>query len=389
MDSSRNSVNLGKYLRRVISSTRFNGLSGDFHIVNGQLQSSIFEIINGIGDGERVIGFWTKKNGFVKELNSMKKVDAGDIIWPGESTSVPKGWVIPTNGKKLRIGIPMKDGFSDFVKLIRDPSTNTIRVAGFCIDVFEAVMAALPYVVPFEYIPFAKPDGRAAGSYDELVYQVFLGNFDAVVGDVTIRANRSKYVDFALPFTESGINLIVPVKDRKAKKAWVFLKPLTWDLWVTSFCFFIFIGFVIWILEHGINEDLSGTRSHQFGTSLCVADPNTSVSSSSLGVNSFWGLFVIVGVAASFALIIFTSMLVYENRITLMRVHPVDIWKNIINRHFTTNSGETNGTNTDSVETIVRPNLSNNEEETVCNQENQNGQTSENIVSNPQVVNSS
>ncbi|KAM7480975.1 hypothetical protein LguiB_005558 [Lonicera macranthoides] len=469
MDSSRNLVNLGKYLRRVISSTRFNGLSRVFHIVNGQLQSSIFEIINGIGDGERVIGFWTKKNGFVKELNSMKKVDVGDIIWPGESTSVPKGWVIPTNGKKLRIGIPVKDGFSDFVKLIRDPSTNTIRVAGFCIDVFEAVMEALPYVVPFEYIPFAKPDGSAAGSYDELVYQVFLGNFDAVVGDVTIRANRSKYVDFTLPFTESGINMIVPVKDRKAKNAWLeptftcaeqliekgkivgypkgsFVEGLlrnsnmsmlmaykTRDelhikfskgeigaafdeipymkLFLAKHCSKYTMvgptlktngfGFVFpkgsplvpdvsrAVLRVTEGEEMAKIEKAWFGKQTNCPDPNTSVSSSSLGVNSFWGLFVIVGVAASFALIIFISMLVYENRITLMRVHPVDIWKNIINRHFTTNSGETDGTNTDSVETTVRPNLPNNEEEAVCNQENQNGQTSENIVSNPQVVNSS
>ncbi|KAM7480973.1 hypothetical protein LguiB_005556 [Lonicera macranthoides] len=394
MDSSRNSVNLGKYLRRVISSTRFNGLSGDFHIVNRQLQSSIFEIINGIGDGERVIGFWTKKNGFVKELNSMKKVDAGDIIWPGESTSVPKGWVIPTNGKKLRIGIPVKDGFSDFVKLIRDPSTNTIRVAGFCIDVFGAVMAALPYVVPFEYIPFAKPDGSAAGSYDELVYQVFLGNFDAVVGDVTIRANRSKYVDFTLPFTESGINMIVPVKDRKAKNAWITNMQAAQTSCVQNVLVFPKGSPLVPDVSRAVlrvteGEEMAKIEKAWFGKQTNCPDPNTSMSSGSLGVNSFWGLFVIVGVAASFALIIFTSMLVYENRITLMRVHPVDIWKNIINRHFTTNSGETDGTNTDSVETTVRPNLSNNEEETVCNQENQNGQTSENIVSNPQVVNSS
>ncbi|URE08206.1 hypothetical protein MUK42_04415 [Musa troglodytarum] len=33
--------------------------------------------------------------------------------------------------------------------------------------------------------------------------------YDAVVGDVTIRANRSLYVDFTLPFTESGVSMVV------------------------------------------------------------------------------------------------------------------------------------------------------------------------------------
>ncbi|KAM7480998.1 hypothetical protein LguiB_005581 [Lonicera macranthoides] len=235
MNSSRNSVNLGSYLHRVLSSIRFNGLSGDFHIINGQLKSPSFEIVNGIGDRDKVIGFSTTKHGIVRELNSTEKIS----------------------------------GYNDFVNIIRDPSTNSIRVTGFCVDVFKAVMAALPYDVPFEYIPFAKPDKSAAGSCDDLVYEVFLGNFDVVVGDITIRANRSLFVDFTLPFTESGINMIVPVKDKKAKNAWVFLKPLTWDLWVTSFCFFIFIGFVIRIpLEHGINEDFNGTLPQQLGTSF-------------------------------------------------------------------------------------------------------------------------
>ncbi|KAM7480974.1 hypothetical protein LguiB_005557 [Lonicera macranthoides] len=496
MNSSRNSVNLGSYLHRVLSSIRFKGLVGDFHIVNGQLQPPTFEIVNGIGDGERVIGFWTMKHGIVRQLNSMEKISVRDIIWPGDSTGVPKGWVIPTYGKKLKIGIPVKDGCNDFVKFTRDSSTNSIRVTGFCVDVFEAVMNALPYVVPFEYIPFAKPDGSAAGSYDELVYQVFIGNFDAVVGDVTIRANRSLYADFTLPFTESGINMIVPVKDKKAKNAWltVHLKFAEEQLVsnlsrlvVIIWCFVVLIltqsftaslsstltvkqleptftsveeliekgeivgyakgSFVqgllrnfnmsnlkeydtrdelhmkfskgeigaafgeipymkLFLAEHcskytmvfpkssPLVPDVSRAVLHVtegekmekiekawFGKQTNCPDSSTSVSSNSLGVNSFWGLFVIVGVAASFALIIFTAILVYENKNILMRIHLKDIWKNFI-----TSSEESGGTNTDSVDdTTVRPNFSNNEEETMRDQENPNAQTHENAVFNPQV----
>ena len=87
-----------------------------------------------------------------------------------------------------------------------------------------------------------------------------------MVGDTTILANRSLYVDFTLPYTESGVSMIVPIVDRRRKNAWVFLKPLTWDLWVTTSCFFVFIGFVIWVLEHRVNKDFRGPRSHQVGT---------------------------------------------------------------------------------------------------------------------------
>ncbi|KAA8521445.1 hypothetical protein F0562_012122 [Nyssa sinensis] len=266
---------VGKDLHQTLSCIRFKGISGDFRLVNGQLQSSAFHIVNVVGKGMRGIGFWTPKTGLVKELNridtevySTSKANLKAIIWPGDTAFAPKGWVIPTNGKKLRIGVPVKDGSSYFVNVTRDPSTNSTTVTGYSIDVFDVVMATLPYHVPYEYIPFQKPDGKSAGSYDDLVYQVFLGKYDAVVGDVTIVANRSLYVDFTLPYTESGVKMIVPVKYREGKNAWIFLKPLTWDLWVTSACFFIFIAFVIWIIEHQTNEDFSGSRSHQIGTSF-------------------------------------------------------------------------------------------------------------------------
>jgi ionotropic glutamate receptor len=79
-----------------------------------------------------VIAFWTPENGLVRKLNSTNtssystpKKNLGPIIWPGDSSSVPKGWEIPTSGKKLRIGVPVKDGFSEFFKVTHDPSTNT------------------------------------------------------------------------------------------------------------------------------------------------------------------------------------------------------------------------------------------------------------------------
>ncbi|WJZ85469.1 hypothetical protein VitviT2T_005004 [Vitis vinifera] len=274
---SRNSTGLGTiqvsktgpYLLQSLLSTKFRGLSGDFQIVDGQLRSSAFQIVNVIGKGERGVALWTPENGIVRNSNPTYKADLRTIIWPGDSPSVPKGWVLPTNGmKSLRIGVPVKEGFSEFVKVTRDPITNITKVTGYCIAIFDAVMAALPYSVPYEYIPFETSDGKPAGNYNDLIYQVYLQKYDAVVGDTTIVANRSLYVDFTLPYTESGVSMIVPVIDKRSKNAWVFLKPLTWDLWVTSACFFVFIGFVIWVLEHRINEDFRGPRSNQVGTIL-------------------------------------------------------------------------------------------------------------------------
>ncbi|KAJ4831373.1 hypothetical protein Tsubulata_021673 [Turnera subulata] len=271
---SRNGQNLLKALANI----SFKGLSGDFQFIDGQLPSSPYQIVNVIGDGAREVGFWTPRDGLVRELklsssvtnisssSNPKQLDT--IIWPGDTAAVPKGWQIPTNGKRLRIGVPVKHGFREFVAVTIDNATNTSSVTGYCIDVFDAVAQALPYALTYDYIPFASADGEMAGNYNDLINQVYLGNYDAVVGDTTIIFNRSNYVDFTLPFTESGVSMIVPIVDSKTKNAWVFLKPLTWDLWVTSFCFFIFIGFVVWVLEHRVNEEFRGPPSYQVGTSF-------------------------------------------------------------------------------------------------------------------------
>ncbi|KAG6409700.1 hypothetical protein SASPL_127742 [Salvia splendens] len=192
---------IGTELIQVLSSITFRGLAGEFKLVEGQLESPPYQIINVIGPAARVVGYWTKGNGIVRELNfaksttntySTSKSNIGFIMWPGDRKNPPKGWVTPTNGKKLRIGVPK-----------------------------WKVIKALPYGVQYEYVPFATSDHTMAGSYDEFVYAVHQGEFDAAVGDVTIIANRSKYVDFTMPYTES---------------------------------------------EHRINEDFRGPLWHQVGT---------------------------------------------------------------------------------------------------------------------------
>ncbi|WJX35443.1 hypothetical protein P8452_23433 [Trifolium repens] len=273
-------VQSGEKLSEALSNTRFNGLSGDFNVVDGKLQTHILEIINVIGEGEKRVGFWTPNKGLARNLDtkglknnnsiySSSQNDIGSIMWPGDVYSIPKGWEIPSTGKKLRIGVPIKNGdhYTELLRVTYDHNTNKTQATGFCIDVFKAVVDVLPYALPYEFFPYIKPDGEMAGSYNDLIAQIYYGNYDAVVGDVTIIANRSKYVDFTMPFTESGVTMVVSMKDNM-KNAWAFLKPLTWDLWVASACSFVFIGFVVWVLEHRINNDFRGPPSHQIGTSL-------------------------------------------------------------------------------------------------------------------------
>ncbi|KAJ4952014.1 hypothetical protein NE237_028846 [Protea cynaroides] len=315
---------MGSELLKALMNVRFEGLSGKFRIVDGQLLSSAFQIVNVIGKGERHIGFWTPTYGISENLYpSDKKVysasmdDLRHVIWPGESTEVPKGWVIPTSGKKLRIGVPVKDGFSEFVKIERDPHTKGLIVTGYCIDVFKVVMDSLPYGVSYEFFPFEKADGHSAGSYNDLVQQVYLQNYDAVVGDTTILANRSFFVDFTMPYTESGVAMVVPIRGNRQKNAWVFLKPLQMDLWLTTGAFFVITGFVVWVIEHRINREFRGPPAEQVGiifwfsfSTLVFAHKEKIMSNLSRFVVIIW-IFVVLVLTSSYTASL-TSMLTVE-----------------------------------------------------------------------------
>ncbi|KAF5175226.1 Glutamate receptor [Thalictrum thalictroides] len=254
-----------KVLQEILK-IEFEGLSGEFRLVNGQLQPCAFQILNVIGKGGREIGFWTSTHGLSRNLHFHSERTyititnhLRGIIWPGESTNVPKGWVIPVNGKKLRIGVPVPDGFSELVKVEIDPHTNATKVSGYCIDVFDSAIRSLPYNIPYEYVPFHKDGGKSGVTYNDIIDQVYLQNYDAVVGDITITLNRSLYVDFAFPYTNGGVWMIVPLKKPTAS-TWMFMNPLAKDIGFFSMIFFIFTGFLVWVLEQ-VNE-FRGTSAY-------------------------------------------------------------------------------------------------------------------------------
>ncbi|KAJ6373293.1 hypothetical protein OIU76_027600 [Salix suchowensis] len=384
----------GPSLLQALSNTSFKGLTGNYHFVDGQLQSPAFQIVNVNGNGGREIGFWTPKEGLVKQLvpsngtNSTSLSGISTVIFPGDTTAAPKGWGIPTNEKKLMIGVPaVKSTLRQFVDVINNPSSNTTTVTGFCIDVFDTAVKALPYDLPHEYVLFAKPDGEPAGTYNDLVNQVYLKKFDAVVGDITILHSRSLFVDYTLPYMESSVSVVVPTKGHNIESAWFFLKPFTWGLWsdfilrtlldlgfdssklmvysspeechellskgsenggiaaafdeepymkvfLSKYCPKYTIidalfktggfGFVFpkgsplvpdistEILNMIEGDKMKEIQDKWFGKQTSCPNSGTSVSSNSLSIKTFWGLFLICGIAALSALIIFIVMFVHQ-----------------------------------------------------------------------------
>ncbi|XP_010557012.2 PREDICTED: glutamate receptor 3.4-like isoform X2 [Tarenaya hassleriana] len=262
--------NEGERFLQIILGMNFTGLTGQiqFDSDKNRVQPA-YDVLNIEGTGPRRVGYWSNYSGFSLEPpeklyskppnSSAANQRLYGIIWPGEVTQTPRGWVFPNNGKPLRIVVPNRVSYKDYVSKDKNPP----GVRGYCIDVFEAAITLLPYPVPRTYILYG--DGKKNPSYDDLVYGVAANSFDVAVGDITIVTNRTRVVDFTQPFMESGLVVVAPVKGAKSSP-WSFLKPFTLEMWIVTGSFFLFVGAIVWILEHRFNEEFRGPPRRQLIT---------------------------------------------------------------------------------------------------------------------------
>ncbi|KAK2650206.1 hypothetical protein Ddye_017695 [Dipteronia dyeriana] len=313
----------GSILVEEILKLKSKGLSGEFRFVNGKLVSNAFEIVNVIGrSGDRRVGFWTSVGKITRELYSSShgrqlysnSTDLEDIIWPGGSAKIPKGHVMQMSSKKLRIGVVRNSGFPELVNIHQNLETNITTITGFCIDVFRAAIEQLPYQVEYELIPF--PDRDRSKATIDLFKQLNFQNYDAVVADTTVTAERSLYVDFTSPYTDLGVGMVAPKAGKNG--VWIFLEPLTCDLWLTSAAFFVLTGFVIWLIEHPINNEFQGPISQQIGmifwfafSTLVFAHREKLLSNLSRFVVIVW-LFIVLILTSSYTATL-TSMMTVQH----------------------------------------------------------------------------
>ncbi|KAG4113923.1 hypothetical protein ERO13_D12G013900v2 [Gossypium hirsutum] len=215
--SALNAFDGGKQLLSKILETNMTGLTG--HVQFNQDRSRInpsYDIINAVGNGQRLVGYWSNHTGLSivppetlyseKPNRSSSNQHLDKVVWPGGETARPRG-----------------------------------------------------------FIPFG--DGHKNPSYYELVNKIKSGVFDGVVGDIAIVTNRTRIVDFTLPYIESGLVVVAPVK-KISSSAWSFARPFTPLMWAVTAAFFLIVGSVVWILEHRRNDEFRGPPKQQFVTIL-------------------------------------------------------------------------------------------------------------------------
>ncbi|KAJ6925967.1 hypothetical protein NC651_010416 [Populus alba x Populus x berolinensis] len=260
-----------KMLLNSVLGSDFTGLTGEIHFKDGMLsQAPILRIVNVVGKKYKELDFWLPNFGFSKTLHPEEGKErcsngnvcnntgclAGPVIWPGDLNGRnPKGWAMPSSAKPLRIVVPKRTSFDKFVTF----QTGEALPEGFCIDVFNEVVERLNYPLPHEFF-------EHDGLYDDMIEGVYNKTYDAAIGDITILAERTKYVEFTQPYAESGLSMIVPLENEDS--TWIFTKPFNLEMWIVSGAVFIYTMLIVWFLEHQSNPDFRGPWKFQIENAL-------------------------------------------------------------------------------------------------------------------------
>ncbi|KAK6242527.1 Ionotropic glutamate receptor [Theobroma cacao] len=260
----------GDILLKELLQTNFSGLTGQVHFSSDRnIVTSGYDVINIDNMAVHTVGYWSGTFGFsvsppetlqgTQHGNSEIDQELHSVTWPGGKIERPRGWVIADDERPLRIGVPYRASFVDFVTELHDSH----QIVGYCIDVFTEALKLVPYYVPYKFELFG--NGRSNPNYGQLVKMVADNVFDAAVGDIAIVKNRTEIVDFSQPYITTGLVIVAPIRNPKSS-AWVFLKPFTVDMWCMTAAAFVIIGIVIWILEHRVNDDFRGPPRRQIVT---------------------------------------------------------------------------------------------------------------------------
>lgn len=167
----KESKNGSKELLEKILRSDFHGLTGNVRFANQTaVPARIFQIVNVREGSYKELGFWSNEFGFQETIDhsvghdnsSMKGL--GQMFWPGGTFSTPNGWTLPTT---LRIGVPTRSLFKQYVNVEDDPLKNETSFSGIAIELFRAIVDEVPFDLPYKLYPFND-------TYSQLVMQIHL-----------------------------------------------------------------------------------------------------------------------------------------------------------------------------------------------------------------------
>ncbi|CAF1226955.1 unnamed protein product [Rotaria sp. Silwood1] len=172
------------------------------------------------------------------------------IVWPGNTLIPPTGHP-SLSSTRLRIGVIESKPFTMITNVIDEFGQSTTKLIGFVPDLIDLLQEKMKFIHQILLAPSNQ-------TYAELVRAVINGDYDIVIGDVTITASRREKVGFSNSIFDNSLRIIMRKNIDDNVDFLSFLRPFSFSLWILLFITSIYAGVLICILERPENEALHG-----------------------------------------------------------------------------------------------------------------------------------
>ncbi|CAF4016375.1 unnamed protein product [Rotaria sordida] len=246
-------------LFNIINNMRFLGVSGSvqFNVNTTDRIGGAYYIAQNVQPSSNGVAFvpvltYTVNNGW------QSYAEANVFIWPGNSLITP-GSIATLNGVTLRIGVVVLAPFT-----IVDTATNSLEQAtpqltGYVPDLIAQLQTDLGFISDIRLAP-------SNLTYNQIIQKVANGDYDILIGDVTVTSARRKIVGFSESIFDNSLYIIMRNTPDVSFALFGFMKPFSRNLWLLSIGATTVAAIIICLLERKTNEVLQNMSI----ISICV-----------------------------------------------------------------------------------------------------------------------
>ncbi|CAM4922473.1 unnamed protein product [Rotaria socialis] len=236
-------------LSETIMNIKFLGVSGpiEFSVNLTDRINGDYYIVQNIQSFANHIDYvpvleWADSNDW--KLSSQK----ANIVWPGNTFIPPTGHA-SLAGVKLRIGIIESPPFTMTKTVIDEFGKSSTKIIGFVPDLIDLLQKNMEFI----------PQLLLASSnqtYSRLINALENGDYDILIGDITITATRRELVSFSSSIFDSSLRIIMRKNTADSVDFLSYLKPFSVGLWILLFIASVYAAILICLLERHENEAL-------------------------------------------------------------------------------------------------------------------------------------
>ena len=153
------------------------------------------------------------------------------------------------NGVKLRIGLVESRPFTRVEYTTDKEGRHITKFVGYIPDLIDLLKGRMNFTPQLILAPINQ-------TYTGLVRSVARGDFDIVIGDVTVTSLRREIAAFSTSIFDNALRLIIRKPAADQVDLFSYLRPFSASLWVAIFVITLYTSFLIVLVERHDNETL-------------------------------------------------------------------------------------------------------------------------------------